>query len=139
MTQAHTMSSAALLFAHAEYYRAFASRNLQAMMDLWALEDISCVHPGWPVLIGRTAVIASYRDIFLNPQQPSIEARQERILRSDFEGRVFCVEEVGGALLMATNWFALQDSRWRLIHHQASPLAPGSSREAASETNASFH
>ena len=133
------MSSAALLYAHAEYYRAFASRNLQAMMDLWALENISCVHPGWSVIIGRTAVIASYRDIFLNPQQPSIEARQERILRSDLEGRVFCVEEVSGALLMATNWFALQDSRWRLIHHQASPLALDSSGVAASGPNASFH
>ncbi|MFM8860505.1 MAG: nuclear transport factor 2 family protein [Methylocystis sp.] len=139
MTQEYTMSSANLLLAHTEYYQAFAARNLQAMMDLWSLENISCVHPGWPVLVGRKAVIASYRDIFLNPQQPHIEVRQEQLLESDFEGRVFCIEEVGGALLMATNWFALQDSRWRLIHHQASPLALDSARLAHSGPATSFH
>ena len=133
------MSSAPLLLAHAEYYRAFASRDLQAMMDLWSLEDISCVHPGWPVLVGRTAVIASYRDIFLNPLQLSIEVYQERVLISDFEGRVFCVEEVGGTLLMATNWFALQESCWRLIHHQASPLAVDPKRVSYSVPATSFH
>ena len=139
MTQGQSMSNAALLLAHAEYYRAFASRDLQAMMDLWAAEDISCVHPGWPVLVGRSAVIVSYRDIFLNPQQGIIEARQERVLISAIDARVFCVEEVSGALLMATNWFALQESRWRLIHHQASPLVVDPSRASSSKPAASFH
>ena len=133
------MSSAALLLAHDEYYRAFASRDLQAMMDLWSLGDISCVHPGWPVLVGRKAVIASYCDIFLNPQQPRIEARQERVLITNLDGRVFCVEDVGGALLMATNLFALQESRWRLMHHQASPLAIDPKPAPSSGPATSFH
>lgn len=115
--------TAALLAANAAYYRAFASRDLTAMEEIWALENVSCVHPGWPALLERRAILASYRDIFKNPRQERLSAREETALISGADGRVFCVEAVGGAELVATNWFRLLDGRWRLLHHQASPLA----------------
>ena len=118
------MDEAALLAANAAYYQAFAARDLAAMNDLWAQEGVSCVHPGWPALIGRMAVLASYRDIFRNSQQEAVTARDEKVLIDGEGGRIFCVEEVGGGLLLATNWFRLIDGAWRLLHHQASPLAP---------------
>ena len=93
------------------------------MEALWAHEGVACVHPGWPALIGRKAVIGSYRDIFRNPSQEAVTARDPKILIVENEGRVYCVEEVGGGLLLATNWFRLIDDDWRLLHHQASPLA----------------
>lgn len=117
------MDEASLIAANAAYYRAFAARDLPAMEKLWADEAISCVHPGWPALVGRIAVIGSYRDIFRNSAQEAVAPREECTLIDGADGRVFCVEAVGGGLLLATNWFRFIDARWRLIHHQASPLA----------------
>lgn len=122
-TIAWGMDADALLAANAAYYRAFAARDLAAMEGLWADDDVTCVHPGWPALIGRSAILGSYRDIFRNPSQEAVTAREERLLISGADGRVFCVEEVGGGLLLAGNWFRLIEGRWRLLHHQASPLA----------------
>jgi len=39
------------------------------------------------------------------------------------DGRVFCLEIVGRAALVATNWFRRIDGAWRMVHHQATPLA----------------
>jgi hypothetical protein len=131
------MDVASLLSANADYYRAFAARDLAAMEGLWAADNITCVHPGWPALIGRAPVIASYRDIFRNPAQEPVTARDEKVLLDGEDGRVFCVEEVGGGLLLAANWFRLIGGAWRLLHHQASPLAPPP--PAAREAKRSFH
>jgi hypothetical protein len=112
-----------LLAANAAYYLAFAEGDIAGMGAIWGEADVSCIHPGWPALIGREAVLASYRDIFRNPLQEPITRRSERTLVSRVDGRVFCVEVVGVAALVATNWFRLVDGAWRLVHHQASPLA----------------
>jgi hypothetical protein len=131
------MDEDALIAANAAYYRAFATRDIAAMEALWAEEGATCVHPGWPALVSRAAVIASYRDIFRNPAQEPLTARDERALIDDAGGRVFCVEEIGGGLLLATNWFRLIEGRWRLLHHQASPLAPV--KAPTPEAKRSFH
>jgi hypothetical protein len=130
------MDAAALLAANAAYYRAFTDRDLAAMGEVWAQDEVSCVHPGWPALLGRPAVLASYRDIFRNPRQEPVAARDETTLMANGEGRVFCVESVGGALLLATNWFRLIEGAWRLVHHQASPLAIAPDKR---EPKPSFH
>jgi hypothetical protein len=51
------------------------------------------------------------------------------------EGRVICIELVGGSsfALAATNWFSCIDDTWRLIHHQASPTAMPQSAPQRSE------
>lgn len=118
------MDEDALLAANAAYYRAFTRRDLAAMEEIWADDGVTCVHPGWPALIGRAPTIGSYRDIFRNPSQEEVLAGEERVVIDGDDGRVFCVERVGGGLLLATNWFRRVDGRWRLLHHQASPLAP---------------
>ncbi|MBM3564146.1 MAG: nuclear transport factor 2 family protein [Alphaproteobacteria bacterium] len=133
------MDEAALIDANAAYYRAFAARDLGAMNDIWAEEGVSCVHPGWPALVGRTPVLASYRDIFRNPQQEAVTARDPQTIIDGAGGRVFCIEEVGGGFLLATNWFRWSGERWRLVHHQASPLAMAPSASSRREGKQSFH
>ncbi len=134
------MDEDALLAANAAYYRAFGMHDLGAMERLWAEEGVSCVHPGWPALTGRAPVIASYRDIFRNPAQEAVTAREEKTLIEGDDGRVFCVEEVGGGLLLATNWFRRIDDAWRLLHHQASPLVMATpARPARTGEKPSFH
>jgi hypothetical protein len=127
----------ALLAANAAYYRAFSARDFAAMDALWALEGVSCVHPGWPPLIGRTAILGSYRDIFRNPRQEPVRCGDETVLVASDEARVFCVESVAGAALVATNWFRLIEGQWRMIHHQAGPLAMAA--EETPTTRPSFH
>ncbi len=112
-----------LLAANSAYYQAFRARDAEAMAELWARDGVSCVHPGWPPLLGRRAVLASYGDIFRNPRQDSIGHSGETALLGRDEGRVLCIETVGAAALVATNWFRRVDGRWLMLHHQASPLA----------------
>ena len=111
-----------LLAANAAYYAAFVARDFAAMSDIWAEEDICCIHPGWPALIGRQAVLNSYREILRNPMQERVECRNPKPMIHDNEARVVCAEIVAGAMLAATNWFRRIDGAWRLIHHQASPV-----------------
>src|ERR1039457_5439842 len=88
---------AAILAANAAYYRAFTSADFAAMSRLWADDNVSCIHPGWPVLLGRQAVLESYREILRNPDQERIDPRNETVMVAGDEARVFCVEFVGGA------------------------------------------
>lgn len=113
----------AVLAANTAFYSAFSNADFAAMSAIWADDGISCIHPGWPVLIGRQSVLESYHKILGNPTQERIEHRNELVLVSHDDGRVFCVELVGGMALAATNWFKRIDGAWRLVHHQASPLA----------------
>ncbi|BGE86751.1 MULTISPECIES: nuclear transport factor 2 family protein [Methylosinus] len=128
-----------LLAANAAYYRAFIEGDIDRMSALWGEDDVACIHPGWPPLFGREAVLASYRDILRNPMQEPIVRRNERALIAGAEGRVICVEVVGGAALVATNWFRFAGGAWRLVHHQASPLAIGAPEPPPQERPRSLH
>ena len=114
---------AAILAANAAYYRAFATADFAAMSRLWADDKVSCVHPGWPALIGRQAILESYREILRNPNQERIDPRNETVMVAGDEARVFCVEFVGGSALATTNLFKRVDDAWRMTHHQASLVA----------------
>jgi len=115
----------AILAANAAYYDAFGEGNFTAMSRLWADDDVSCIHPGWLVLIGRQPILESYKNILRNPNRERLDHRNHTVIISENEGRVFCVEVVDGAgfALAATNWFRQVDGAWRMVHHQASPIA----------------
>jgi ketosteroid isomerase-like protein len=113
----------AILAANAAYYRAFTTADFAAMSRIWADNNVSCIHPGWPVLIGREAILESYREILRNPDQDRIDPRNETVMVAGDEAREICVEFVGGAALAATNLFKRIDGAWRMSHHQASPIA----------------
>ena len=113
----------AILAANAAYYRAFTGADFAAMSRIWANDNVSCIHPGWPVLLGRPAILESYRQIFGNPNQERIDPRNETVMVTGDQARVLCVEFVGGAALAATNLFQRVGDAWRMTHHQASPVA----------------
>jgi ketosteroid isomerase-like protein len=113
----------AILEANAAYYRAFATANFAAMSRIWADEQVSCVHPGWPVLVGRKAVLESWHRILGNPGAERIEFHDATAMVAGNEGRVLCVEVIGAMAFAASNWFRRIDGTWRMIHHHASPIA----------------
>jgi hypothetical protein len=94
------------------------------MDQIWADDGVSCVHPGWTPLIGRAAVVDSYRNILTSPNRVRIAHREDTAILTGDEGRVVCIEIVEGtALLAATNFYRRIGGAWRMVHHQASPIA----------------
>lgn len=116
-------NSDAVLAANLEFYRAFATRDLAAMDAIWAQQSpIACVHPGWPALTDRAAVMESWRGILGNPEAPRIACYDERVLLYGDTALVVCEEELAGGTLIASNLFVREDGLWRIAHHQASQL-----------------
>ena len=113
-----------LLARNALFYAAFAQGDIDSMSELWAKdENISCVHPGWTALVGRKAVIASWRAILANAESSNILFRDPYAIVSGSEGLVLCIEAINEHLLQASNHFRLIDGAWRLVHHQSSPIS----------------
>lgn len=128
-----------LIDANAAFYRAFAERDIAAMAELWASRaPVWCTHPGWRPLVGREDVLASWRDILGNDSAPSIRFRAPEAVLYDAAGVVLCEEAIGELRLAAANGFVVEDGRWRMVHHQASLIAPAPGPEDAS-TGSALH
>jgi hypothetical protein len=113
----------ALLAANAAFYAAFAEGDFPSMTALWADDDgVSCVHPGWLALVGRSAVSASWRDVLGAAANCDIAFHDAFPIVASNEGRVLCIEVIAGHLLQAANHFRLVEGAWRLVHHQSSPI-----------------
>jgi ketosteroid isomerase-like protein len=116
----------AVLEANREFYRAFSAGDVGAMSQLWAEQaPVACVHPGNNVIVGRSGVLASWRQIL--PQVAGVEmsSRAPRVHLLGEVAFVTCLEANGKqpAHLAATNVFQLERGRWRMVHHHAGPLS----------------
>ena len=125
---------AAILLANADFYRAFNKGDYAAMSALWAARaPVACFHPTSAALIGRDAVLDSWRQILRGA--PSFVMRCDRpvVQVAGDAAIVTCYEGNGdhAAHLAATNVFVLEDGRWRMVHHHAGPLASPIPRPAA--------
>ena len=115
--------SDAVLAANLEFYRAFSTRDVEAMDALWAQHSpVACVHPGWPPLADREAVMESWRNILASPDSPRIVCYDEQAFLYGDTALVVCEEELEGGTLVASNWFVHEDGEWRMAHHQAGQL-----------------
>ena len=97
------------------------------MSDLWSHgEEVTCVHPGWPVLRGWGAVAASWLALFGN-------GAALQFIVTDEVGRV--VGDVGwvtldedllgadpGAAVAAINVFERRHGRWLMVAHHGSSI-----------------
>ena len=115
--------SDAVLAANLEFYRAFTTCDIEAMDALWArTAPVACVHPGWPPLADRNAMMESWRGILANPDSPRIACYDERVFLYGDIALIVCEEELDGGTLVASNWFVREDGLWRMAHHQAGQL-----------------
>jgi ketosteroid isomerase-like protein len=117
-----------VLAANAAFYAAFARRDAAAMDELWARQaEVACLHPGWNPLVGREAVVQSWRGILLGGGAPaSIRCQQAEAHVTGDAAWVICFEVIPGAALAATNLFVRESGRWRMVHHHSSPVPPRS-------------
>ncbi len=113
----------AVLSANLEFYRAFTTRDMDAMSALWAEEvPVLCTHPGWTPLSGRDEVLRSWRNILANPEAPHVACHDDRAVLYGDMAIVLCEEELDTGHLTVTNIFHREGGRWRMVHHQASQI-----------------
>ena len=114
-----------VLAANEAFYAAFNDGDAGAMDALWAAEaQVACLHPGWKPLLGRQAVMQSWRGILLGGGAPdSIRCENAVAHVSGDVAWVVCIEALPAGALAATNLFQRERGAWRMIHHHASPLA----------------
>lgn len=117
--------------AQSAFYEAFERANLPSMMAVWAeTDDIVCVHPQGPRLVGFEAVRESWMQIFAGGAGLRVRAAEER----RFDGQTVAVraviEHVSGpgenapvSLVCATNVYELTPAGWRMVVHHASPVS----------------
>ena len=125
----------------AEFYEALQRGDIEALMGVWSDdEDIVCVHPGGPRIVGAAAIRATFDSIFANgpisvhPEKLrtvntghcAVHNLMERVDISTDEGP-------NTAWVIATNVYIKTDHGWRLVAHHASP---GSPRELQEVTEA---
>jgi ketosteroid isomerase-like protein len=128
-------SESAVLLANASFYRAFSEGDAAAMLELWARSaPVACIHPGAPVLVGREAVLQSWRQILRAEQAFSLRCDSATVQLLGSVALVLCYEggEAEPAHLAATNVFVLEDGAWRMVHHHAGPLSAPIARPSSS-------
>ena len=113
----------------AAFYEALQNADITRLMGCWADEDeIVCVHPGGPCLVGGGAIRAAFESMFANG---SIQVRVERVRRVDALASavhsvlervdVLTAEGPRHAWVIATNVYHKTPQGWRLVAHHASP------------------
>jgi ketosteroid isomerase-like protein len=119
--------------AEAAFYSAFETRNLEAMMAVWAEDDsIACIHPLSAPLDGRAAVAAGWRSMFeaAGKFRIQVEIAHEireagRVIRIVREYLLIGQETEPRPPILATNLYRKEGEGWNLVLHHASPLQVG--------------
>jgi uncharacterized protein (TIGR02246 family) len=119
----------------AQFYEALQRGDLDRLMAAWSDDDdVACVHPGGPRVVGHGAVRAAFEAIFANGVVP---VRVQQVRRVENAGSavhhvlervdIATAEGAQTAWVLATNVYFKTPQGWRMVLHHASP---GSSREA---------
>lgn len=113
----------------AAFYDALNRADLEALMALWADdEEIVCIHPGGPRLIGHAAIRAAWSAIL---EHGGLQIRPSQLhethnLMSSVHTVIEGVTAASGepAHLIATNVYVKTPKGWRIVLHHVS-VAPG--------------
>lgn len=112
-----------VLAANEAFYAAFRAADFDAMESLWSKRrKVSVYHPNWPGIDNRDAVMESWYRILVAGDPPQVSATEPTVVMTEMTALVICREDLGGANLIATNVFVLEDGAWLMTNHQASRL-----------------
>ena len=115
-----------------QFYEALQHGDIERLMAVWSDdEEISCVHPGGPRVVGATAIRAAFESIFANG---AVNAQPEKVRRLQTHDcavhsvlehiQVMTAEGPQSAWVVATNVYVNGPRGWRLVTHHASPGSP---------------
>lgn len=116
----------------AAFYDALNRADLDGLMALWAEEeDITCIHPGAPRLVGHAAIRASWAAIFerggirIRPVQLHTTHNLMTAIHSVIEQIQRRQDDEQEMHILCTNVYINTPHGWRIATHHAS-VAPGS-------------
>lgn len=119
----------------AAFYDAIAHADIEALMAVWADdEEIVCIHPGAPRLVGHAAIRASWESIFerggitIRPVQLHAMHNLMTVTHNVIETVRRGPDEPDDMHIIATNVYLKTPQGWRLALHHAS-VAPGKAPE----------
>ena len=115
-----------------QFYEALQRGDIERLMSVWSDdEEISCVHPGGPRVVGAGAIRAAFESIFAHG---AVNARPEKVRRLQTlscavhsvleQIQIMTPEGPQSAWVVATNVYLKTAQGWRLVSHHASPGSP---------------
>jgi ketosteroid isomerase-like protein len=130
----------------AAFYEALQTADIEKLMVCWADEDdIVCVHPGGPRLLGPGAIRSAFDAMFSNG---SIRAQPEKVRKVEAMStavhsvleRIEVLTDEGPrhAYAIATNVYHKTAHGWRMVAHHASP-GTASEMQEVSDTPQVLH
>jgi ketosteroid isomerase-like protein len=114
----------------AAFYTALQNGDLDRLMACWADEDdIFCIHPGGPRVVGATAIRATFEAMFANggavrawPERArKVESMASSVHNVLERVEVLTPQGPTQAWVIATNIYHRTAQGWRLVAHHASP------------------
>lgn len=118
------------LEAEAAFYRALAEGDFEALMTVWSEEEeVVCIPPGGPRIVGLAAVRETWRRILADGSRVRIEASQAVTSASAMMAMHCVLERLATdgpgprvTTLAATNVYVRGADGWRMVLHHASPV-----------------
>lgn len=123
--------------ANARLYSAFETGDVDLMESVWDADSsdaVVCVHPGWPMLRGRAAVLRSWSAVMAGTDYIQFFLTDVRVTVSGDTAAVTCTENVlsadravatdafRGGRGQALSVFKRSSTGWRLWIHHSSPV-----------------
>ncbi len=122
------------------FYEALQRGDIDLLMSCWADEDdIVCVHPGGPRLLGAGAIRAAFESMFANGTVRARPVQVHRVVALSSavhsvaeQVEVMLPDGQHHRLVQATNVYHKTPEGWRMVAHHASPgVAPDAQVVAA--------
>jgi ketosteroid isomerase-like protein len=121
----------------AAFYESLQNGDIDKLMACWADEDdVVCVHPGGPRVVGISAIRAAFDAMFANGTIKATPQRVRKIeslasaVHSVLEKiEVMTEEGPREAYVIATNVYHKTAQGWNMVAHHASPGTPREMQE----------
>ena len=150
MPQAKARSAALMASVddvEAQFYEALQRGDIERLMTVWSDDDdVACVHPGGPRIVGHGAVRASFDAMFANGPIP---VRAQQVRRVETAGcaehhvlervDISTAEGTQTVWVLASNVFFKTTQGWRLVLHHASPGSPREAQEIVADAPSTLH
>lgn len=113
----------------AAFYDALQRGDIELLMSCWAEEEeIVCVHPGGPRLLGAGAIRAAFEAMFAHGTVRARPLQVHRVVALTSavhsvaeQVEVMLPDGLHRAVVLATNVYHKTPEGWRLVAHHASP------------------
>lgn len=121
----------------AQFYEALREADVDKLMALWADDDeVFCVHPGGPRVVGARAIRVAFEAMFANGRILAYPERVRRLHTLDAAVHnlverieLHTAEGQRSGYVLATNVYLKTAQGWRMVAHHASPGTPTETTE----------